>query len=325
MNLQNKVLEFFEQKKGDVFSGQDLADIFSVSRNAIWKAVNALKQQGHKIESMHKGYSMSTDSNVLTSQSIKKYLRNRELNVLEVMDIVNSTNDELKKRAIAGQSHGSILIANKQSSGKGRQGKSFVSPLGGVYISILLRPEFKAVDGIMLTALSGVAVAKTIEKHSSHKANIKWVNDVFVEGKKVCGILTEAEIDVENYMFKYLVIGIGINLVKPSSGYGEYEDIVGNVFDSENDFDKSKFVADVIDNVFDYYQSYNEKEFLAEYQQRQLLLGKVVEVFKLDKVEFKGKVKGVNHNCELVIEKENGEEIAISSGSVCAVRTFSDN
>ena len=187
------LLSLLWQNADAYIAGEELARRLSVSRTAVWKAIGQLRETGYNIESVsNRGYRLLSESDVLSEEGIRRHLKHQELK-LQVYKTITSTNTVLKSLAAEGAPAGLVLIAEEQTAGRGRMGRSFYSPAdSGLYLSLLLRPNVSAVEATRLTACAAVAVAETIEELSGRPAQIKWVNDIFVDGRKVCGILTEA-------------------------------------------------------------------------------------------------------------------------------------
>ena len=198
MTVKNEVLKILENNRDIYVSGNYISKEIFVSRNAVWKAVNALKNDGYLIDSVtNKGYKISSDTDIVSAESISKYLKyNIDITVLSEID---STNNYLKKLASDGEKEGKLVVACKQTGGKGRMGRSFYSPDNtGIYFSLLLRPNFPIEQSLLLTVMAAVAVADTAKQFSEADIKIKWVNDVYANGKKLCGILTEGSVSLEN-------------------------------------------------------------------------------------------------------------------------------
>jgi len=231
---------------------------------------------------------------------------------IEKYDVVTSTNDILSEKARNGAPEGTVIIANSQSDGRGRQGRKFISPdRCGIYVSVLLRPECYE-NMTSITTLAAVAVAKAIEKHSGRSTQIKWVNDVFQNGKKVCGILAEAVINPSNIGLSYIILGIGINLLKPENGFAEeIRELAGAVFDENESFDKDKIVNDILLNIFggceDYYK---------EYTDRDMLKGNFVSVFQNGKYVCDAMVLGIDEDFGLCVRYTDGSESVLRTGEV---------
>ena len=232
---REELLSFFWQNADSYISGEELAGYLQVSRAAVWKAVGQLRAEGYAIESVPgRGYRLLSASDVLSEEGIRRHLQHQELN-LQVVRTITSTNTVLKTLAAEGAPSGLALIAGEQTAGRGRMGRSFYSPAGtGLYLSLMLRPAMRAEEAVRLTACAAVAAAETIEELSGRETRIKWVNDILVDGRKVCGILTEASVDCENGMMNYVIIGLGVNLRDPEGGFPEeLQSIAGTVFEAE--------------------------------------------------------------------------------------------
>lgn len=234
-------------------------------------------------------------------------------------DEVTSTNDIIKEAARNGAKEWTVAIANSQSAGRGRMGKSFMSPRGtGIYMSILLRPTLDAENALLITTAAAVAVAKVIEAHTAKKASIKWVNDVFVDGKKVCGILTEGQL-TDNGKFDYAILGIGINLTVPKGGFMEIENIAGALFEN-CDYDKNKIIDDILNCFAAYYEKITDKPHFEDYAKRDMLCGKVVNVIRAGEVLYSATVCGIDRDFSLVIEHDGKKEnLATGEVSVKAI------
>ena len=184
-------------------------------------------------------------------------------------------------------------------------------------MSILLRPDFSASEALAITACAAVAAAEAIDRTSGKEAQIKWVNDIYLDKKKVCGILTEASIDFESGGLNYAVLGIGINLntkVFPA----ELQNIAASVSDGDKDL-RSCISAEFLNSFFAYYENLTEYEFLGEYRRRSMLTGRAIEFIR-GRETFSGTVTGIDDEMRLVVRLENGEEISFSSGEVQLVK-----
>ena len=263
-------------------SGAELASLLSLSRTAVWKAVEQLRAEGYLIESAtNKGYRLLSGSDVLSEAGIRKYLKSRELS-LRCFDSIDSTNTALKALAAQGAPAGLALVAGRQSAGRGRMGRSFYSPGDtGVYLSLLLRPTLPAAEATRITACAAVAVAETIEALTGRRAQIKWVNDVLLDGKKVCGILTEASLDCESGLMNHVIVGIGVNALAPAGGFPEeLRDIAGAVFPERTLPElRCQLAAGILDRLWAFCKALPERDRCFEaYRARSLVLGREVEL-----------------------------------------------
>lgn len=320
MNTKSKVLGILENYKGQHISGSKIADELGLSRNSIWKAIKQLQEEGHNITAItNKGYCLETDNEILSAESITKYLES-DLFDIEVYDVVDSTNLMLKIEAEDGGCEGRVIVAEHQTHGRGRRGRSFYSPKNtGVYMSLLLRPKLSAYESLSITTCAAVAVAEAIEMNSEKQAKIKWVNDIFVDDRKVSGILTEASIDLESAGLKYAILGIGINVFTPTEGFpDELEDTSTSIFKKlGNSSDRrSKLIGDILNVFMAYYQNIEDKPFLEEYKNRSLILNKEISVINGPGDARKAIALDIDEDFHLKVRYENGEIEYLSSGEV---------
>lgn len=325
LSTKDAMLSLFEQNKGEWFSGEEIASRLDVSRTAIWKAVDSLRSEGYPIDSQKsRGYRLSPDTDIVSSQGVGKYLsQDLSLN-MTVFDEVVSTNTLLKERAADGEKEGTVIIANSQTGGKGRLGRSFFSPLDtGLYISVLLRPTDMAPQrALRITTMAAVAACDAIEGVLTgwEKPQIKWVNDIFLRERKVVGILTEASMSMENGNLEYAVLGIGFNVYPPEGGFPEeIRNIAGAILPERVPDAKNKIAAVFLNRFFELYRSREEKAYAAEYKKRSLVLGKKVDVIPTGSGEKRiAKVLDITDECNLLVEYLDGkkEEAVLSSGEV---------
>ena len=220
--VKQEVLAALDAVRGRYISGQELAAQLGVSRTAVWKAVAALRRDGIPIKAVtNRGYTLAQSVDVLNAAAVAVQLDEATVKALqiEVVDRLPGTNAALRSRADAGAREGLVLIAQAQSAGRGRGGHSFYSPPGGLYMSILLRPEIGARQAVGLTAMAAVAAARAAERLCGVPITIKWVNDLLIDGKKAAGILTEAIGDLESGLVHAVVVGIGLNLRTPEEAF----------------------------------------------------------------------------------------------------------
>lgn len=283
MQVKDRVLEALEGHRGTYFSGEALAKELQVSRNAVWKAIRQLRDQGYPIHAVsNRGYSLAPDSAMLSPQSIAPFLTVPGLQV-EVQPVVTSTNQVLRQRAEEGAHEGLALVAVTQTAGRGRRDHSFFSPPdSGLYLSFLLRPDLSARDALSLTTCAAASVALAIEECAGVDAKIKWVNDVFCHGKKVCGILTEAALDLETGGLQYAIVGIGVNLFPPKGGFPPELPEAGAVFPTRPQGleGRSQLAGSILNHFFSFYPHLKDKPFFADYWRRSLVLGQEITVLE---------------------------------------------
>lgn len=325
MNLKENILYFLENNKGEYISGSDIAKKLNVSRTSIWKAINSLREDGYEIDSItNKGYSLSSNNFILSKHSILKYLNNKNVKI-EVFDCIDSTNDYLRNKAECGEEEGYIVISQEQIKGKGRLGKTFYSPpKAGIYMSILLKPNIHAGKALYITTAAAVSVSQAIDSLTGKKSSIKWVNDIFLDNKKVCGILTEGSFDLEGGGMNYAILGIGLNLIIPNYGYpSELKNIAGSIFERDNlpyDY-RNRIIGEIINNFFKYYTNLEDKIFLDEYRNKSFIINKDIFVLKGENTE-KAIALDIDEEFRLKVKKENGEIVYLSSGDISIRKNY---
>ncbi len=324
MAIKSDILKELSTTEQEFISGEELAKKLGVSRNSVWKAVNALKKDGFDIRATtNKGYTLIANNNTLSTESVKNILKDYKAPIF-VYKSVTSTNDIAKQLASKGAEHGTIVISDEQTKGKGRMGRRFESPSKtGTYVSIILRPTFSAQEALYITTAAAVAVSQAIEEVSKKEAKIKWVNDVYIDNKKVSGILTEASTNFETGMLEYAVLGIGINVLAPQGGFpDEIKDIAGSVYEKDYpDNARIQIISSLIKNFFIHYDKLPEKEFIKIYKDKSLLTGKIVTFESFGNV-CKGKVLGIDDEARLIIENEDKTQSLFSTGEVNIHKDF---
>lgn len=317
MQLKEEILQILEENKGSYVSGEQIAEKLYVSRNAVWKTVDSLKKSGYQIDAVRKrGYCLSEDSNIFSAQAIIVALPSslRKFINIEIKPITGSTNTDLKKSAENGAPEGTVLIALEQTGGKGRLGRSFYSPKKtGLYMSILLRPVFPAEKSLYITTCAATAVSEAVDCTADVNSSIKWVNDVYLDGKKVSGILTEASLDFESGGLHYAVCGIGVN-ISTEIFPDKLGNIAGSISDGKKDL-RAKLAAEIITRFFGYYSTLEQLEFLPEYRRRSFLIGKRID-FIMNNKDLSGIAEDIDEKARLVVRLDDGECIALSSGEV---------
>lgn len=316
MDNKKVILNILEEKE-DFVSGSELAELIGVTRTAVWKAVKSLRNDGYEILSVtNKGYRLGKDCDVLNEENIKKGMGAiADKFTFELLSSCSSTNTYLKSKA-EGLPQWHTVISETQTSGRGRLGRSFFSPeKNGLYLSVLLRPKLFADDATLITTAAAVAVCRALAELTGERAEIKWVNDVFMHGKKVCGILTEASFDMETGMVDYAVLGIGINVIKSEKIPKELIDIVGAAFNKREYNLRNKLAAAVLRNFYDIYSDFPLKSFVKEYRELNFLIGREVSVLRGEKSEL-ALVTGIDDNCKLRVKYRDGKEETLSSGEV---------
>lgn len=320
MTLKEQVLCELELNRGKNISGTALAEKLYVSRGAIWKAVKSLRNDGYEINAVtNKGYSLSENSSILSKTGIMPFLNEKTKNkiTLDIRRSVTSTNTVLKEIAHNGAKEGYVLISEQQTAGKGRMGRSFYSPNGtGIYMSVLLRPKMTIEDSLLVTTSTAVAVSRAIENLCEKKAKIKWVNDIFVDEKKVCGILTESSVDFESGRLEYAVVGIGVNISKPKDGFpDEIENTAGSFLDNTIGNMRCRLIAEILNELAEQMENLSSKYYLDEYKKRSFLIGRQITVIKSSGNKT-AKAIDIDNKARLVVEYKDKTVEHLSSGEV---------
>lgn len=319
MELKQQILKILEENRGNSVNGTKMAKDLYVTRSAIWKNIKQLQREGYHIEGVpNRGYILLESNDILTAESISPYLVGKATDFkLDVRKSVSSTNTLAKELAADSADEGYVLIASQQTEGRGRMGRSFYSPDStGLYLSLILRPRLNLEDSLLITTSTAVAVAKAIEKLTENDVCIKWVNDLFVNDKKVCGILTEASLNIENGGLEYAVIGIGIN-VSTRNFPDNLKSIAGSIFTNKPD-DKpitSLLAAEVLNNLAQAMNKLTDKTYLEEYKKRSFLIGKEIDVLRGNEF-IPAKALDIDDRARLLVEYQNGSREALSSGEV---------
>lgn len=250
----------------------------------------------------------------MNKKILEEYL-NQKLNIT-IFDELDSTNNYLKKLGSQGENEDTLVIAQSQTNGRGRMGRTFYSPdETGIYFSLLLHPEFSAEKSLFLTVMAAVSVAETVMKYNKNDVKIKWVNDIYIDGKKVCGILTEGSINAEKKL-DYAVVGIGINVIAPENDFPEdIKDIATAIFPGKTqEYIKEKIVAEVVNRFFKMYNGI-DTDFVKRYKDYSFLTGKEINIISAGSVR-PATVLDITDDCHLLVKNEKGEIEEISSGDV---------
>ncbi|WP_313164520.1 biotin--[acetyl-CoA-carboxylase] ligase [Sedimentibacter sp.] len=324
MSVKNDVLHMLEQNKGKNISGQELAEKLGVSRTAVWKAINSLKEDGFFIEGVsNKGYSLAVSSDLLSSEGIRLYLNDRYKEIpIKVYKSINSTNTEAKLMIMNNAVHGTVILSEEQLSGKGRMGRNFYSPSeSGIYMSVILKPTLNMSDSVLITTAAAVAVSLAIEKVTGVITQIKWVNDIYLNDKKICGILTEAVTDMESGTINSVVVGIGLN-VKTESFPENIEYAAGSILKmDDNKFIRNQLSAEIINNVLSILNDIPNRKFIEIYKERSMILGERVRYCK-DNQWFEGYAQDIDSNGALIVFHDDGHKEILNSGEITVRRSL---
>lgn len=333
MSVKSEILTKLENAKGTPLSGEEMANAIGCSRAAVWKAIKDLQSSGYTIEAVNnKGYTLKQSGDIISKEYIENAIKNAGINIeLDVRTQVDSTNTQLKNMAAAGNTGDMIMISAEQTAGRGRRGRSFYSPAGsGVYISFLLHPSCDISQAANLTTLAVTAEAEAIEAVTGASVDIKWVNDILMNGKKISGILTEASTSMEDGSLEYVVPGIGINLYAPEGGFpDEIKDVAGAIslepIGSVENL-KNKILSEFIIRFMKYYEDFPNPTYIEAYKKRCIAIGKEVTLLTPDHNprpvkegepdRTHARVLDINEACHLLVEYSDGFKEYLNSGEI---------
>lgn len=310
MSLKNDILTMLQLHSGEYVSGQLLAEKSGKSRAAVWKAIKSLQKDGYTIDAVtNKGYLLTDDGDMISSSNIQNKMKHN-INVIYYKE-VDSTNTQAKRLINSGDADKTLLItADRQSAGRGRQGKSFYSPEGtGIYMSLIVHPNTLLQNAVTATTAAAVAVCRAIERLSDIKPQIKWVNDVYVENHKICGILTEAVSDFELGIVTSMIVGIGIN-IKTNDFPAEIE----NAGALNADIKRADLIAAVADELLDIISD-EYLTFIEYYRNHSMIIGKKINYIENGRITPAVAVS-IDETGGLVVKTENGAEKTLKSGEI---------
>ena len=327
------LLDMLIEQNGSPLSGEEAALNLGLSRVSVWKAVQKLRDEGYEIEGgKNKGYILKSSSDVLNAFSIEKNLSAFAQSVckgkVEVFKTIDSTNTEAKRRlnssSRAEALHGTVLFAEHQSAGRGRFSRSFYSPKGaGLYFSLIFCPSIPAMterevpSSALYTAISATVICRCL-KALGFAPQIKWVNDIYLNGKKICGILSEGIIDMETSSVQAVIIGIGLN-VKESNFPPELKNKAGALFSEAEDLplNRNVLASSIISSLIEaLYGLHSQNTLMEEYKSLSLLMGKKVRVLPFAGTPYQALVLGISDLGHLIIETDDGKKDELISGEV---------
>lgn len=310
----------------DYVSGQQLCDRFGVSRTAVWKVINQLKEEGYQIESVpRKGYRLlESPADVFSSSEIASRLQTRWAGrTLYFFESTGSTNPDAKRFAEEGAPHGTIVVADRQTAGRGRRGRTWSSPSGkSIYFTIVVRPAFAPDKASMITLVMALSVAQAIEEVTGLPAQIKWPNDIVVHKKKVCGILTEMSMTPEMDEIQFVVAGVGVNTNHngPEEFPEEIRETAASLkMESGEHIDRAGLLERILarfEENYDCFERIQDLSALREAYQAHLI-NMDTQVLVLDPAgEYAGISRGISETGELIVERENGDRVLVYAGEV---------
>lgn len=319
--MKTKVLNLLKENKDNFLSGEKISKELGVSRAAVWKYINALKEDGYEIESVsRKGYKIINSPDILTYEEIKEYLNTDFIgNKIIHFDSINSTNIKAKELADFGEEEGTVIISEEQTLGRGRLGRSWIAPkYKGIWMSIILRPDINPIHVAKITQISAAAVCLAISEMKV-EAYIKWPNDIIINNKKVCGILTEMSSELNKINYAVLGIGINVNIDK-----NEFPDSIKNTAasiksETGKEFMRKKITAKVLNNFEMLYKQFiydgNARNSLDICRKKSIILGKTISIIKNSRT-INVKAININDNGELVVQYADGTIENLISGEI---------
>ncbi len=317
--MKTEILTVLKEAPGFV-SGQELCDRLGVSRTAVWKVIKQLEEEGYQIEAVrNKGYRLAEAADVITEAEIGSRLRSKWMGRhLVYFPETDSTNIQAKRLGEEGAPEGTLVVAERQTAGKGRRGRTWSSPAGtSIYMSFLLRPNIPPRCAPMVTLIAGLAGAKAVNQVTGLNARIKWPNDLVVNGKKICGILTEMSAEMEG--IHYIVTGIGINVNQKEFPEEIRDKATSLLLEGGRCFNRSQLIAGVMEWFEPYVERFLETKDLSllkeDYEEMLANLNQEVQV--LDPAgEYHGVCQGIDKDGQLLVERGDGSLSRVQSGEV---------
>lgn len=305
MSTKSEILAILSENMGKYISGQEIADRLSLSRNAIWKAIENLKSDGYPVESKSKvGYALTCDVDILSKDVIASGL-NYDGDLI-VQSSVASTNLVAKEKF----NHQTplLVVANAQTKGRGRLGRDFYSPADtGIYMSYAFRPNFDMSKSTLITLAAAVAVAQSMEEIVKISPKIKWVNDLFINDKKVAGILTEASINLESGQMDTIIVGIGINCF--TKDFPDFERNVAGSIDAKEQYSRNQLIISIANKLNNLLENLDPKEVVFQYKTRCNTLGKQITIYRdynnPNEIGVKARAYDIDDNGGLIVEYQS--------------------
>lgn len=309
MTTKDLVLHTLISKSNDYISGEELAQCLCISRAAVWKAIKALQAQGYIIDAVtNRGYRLNSENDILNAHLVEMKLNDS----IEVVyyPTIDSTNTQAKRLVNEGKTNKMLIICDEQTAGRGRQGKKFYSPpLTGIYMSYVTHPMVQMENAVTATTAAAVAVCRAIEKLTDKKPKIKWVNDVYLDGKKICGILTEAITNFESATVESVIIGIGMNIKTI-----DFPADIENASCLNANIKRADLIA-AITNELSTICGGKYEDFIEYYKARSMIIGEKINFIKNGRVTPATAI-GVDSTGGLIVRLESGEQTTLRSGEI---------
>lgn len=316
------ILSLLLAHQTDYLSGEAMSQQLGISRAAVWKAIETLRQEGYVITSApNRGYRLDSAPDRIREGELSGHLSGCTIGShLLCLDVIDSTNTECKRQAMAGAPHGLAVLSEEQTGGRGRLGRSFQSPKGcGLYLSLLLRPKLPPQEVVDFTAWVAVAVCDGIEAACGIRPQIKWTNDIVLGGKKLCGILTELGLESETNSLQYLVTGIGVNVNHTPEDFDEEIRSIATSLSMHlgKPVRRAGLAVELLKALDRMYAGFphNKQEYLDRYRSDCLTVGKDVQLITpVSRQE--AHALSIDDEFRLVVEFPDGSQKALSAGEV---------
>ncbi len=308
------------KKRGGYVSGETLGETLNISRTAVNSAVNALRLDGYEISSStNKGYCIVGSPDKINLGEMLALLPAERVNDILFLDSVDSTNNRLHELAVSGAPAGQTVIAESQTAGRGRYGRSFASPGKGVYLSMLMRPRFtQPAAASTLTAWVAVAICNAVQKACGVRPGIKWVNDLVLNGRKICGILTETTVESETGHIRHVIVGAGINVNECENDFPpQLRDTATSLFaETGKQFDRARLAADIITELDALGADWPDAKtpYLDAYRKDCVTIGKYIRLSGSE--ERAGYALGIDDDFGLIVRLDDGTVKTVTSGEV---------
>ena len=323
MNSRETILKLL--RDGAIVSGGELSRRLGLSRSAVWKAVDSLRRDGYDIDAAPgRGYQLRAAPDLLTETEVRRFLGPVGVIGREIvcLDEIDSTNSECKRLAARGAPNGAVVIANCQTAGRGRMNRNFQSPKDkGIYLSALLYPDLSPENLLPLTSLAGICVCAAVERVCGVRPGLKWPNDPVLNGKKVCGILTELSMEGESGRVAYVITGIGVNVGQTPGDFSPDVSAMATSLSWElgQPVSRPRLAAAMIeelDKAYDALRCGDLSEYLAACRRDCVTLGKRVQLLSPDGRRETAEAVGLDERFGLIVRDASGAERVIRAGEV---------
>ncbi|WP_302570578.1 biotin--[acetyl-CoA-carboxylase] ligase [uncultured Clostridium sp.] len=318
--LKSKAVKTIEENKRRTFLATEITKPLNLSTISISKAIKPSRNDSYTLTSTTTTrYFLSKNSDFISKEGITLYL-NDEFKYIDIYTYkkVTSTNDIAKKLALNGAKHGTIVISEEQTNGKGRLGRSFYSPANtGIYMSIILKLSLTTMDSVLITTSSAVAICDAIEKLTGINCQIKWINDIYLNGKKIAGILAETFTNFESKTIDYLILGIGLNFTQPKNDFPEeLRKIASSLFEHNNStINRNLLCAEIANNILNMISKIENYDFISEYKKRSIVLNQDI-IYTSKGISLIGKAIDIANDGSLIVKNSDGSTKILNSGDI---------